>query len=152
MRLVGADTSPIFYLLSVGQIELLPRLLGKVFVPDAVHDELRHPTAPAVLREWIADCPSWLEAISVDLTDNAALKSLGAGERAAITLALSMHADLILIDERKGTSVALTHGFAVTGTLGILRLAVQSGLIDIADTRARLKLTNFRYRQEMKIR
>jgi len=26
MRLVVADTSPIFYLLSIGQIELLPRL------------------------------------------------------------------------------------------------------------------------------
>jgi predicted nucleic acid-binding protein len=62
MRLVVADTSPIFYLLSIGQIELLPRLFGKVFVPDAVDDELRHPTAPAVLQEWIAERPSWLEA------------------------------------------------------------------------------------------
>jgi predicted nucleic acid-binding protein len=62
---------------------------------------------------------------------------------------LSLHADLILIDERKGTSVALTKGFAVTGTLGILRLAAQGGLIDLADTLAKLKRTNFRYRQEM---
>ena len=60
-----------------------------------------------------------------------------------------MYADLILIDERKGTSAALTKGFEVTGTLGILRLAAKNGLIDIAAALAKLKRTNFRYRQEM---
>ena len=149
MRLVVADTSPIFYLLSIGQIELLPRLFGKVFVPDAVYGELCHPTAPASLREWIAECPAWLDVIPVDPIDDVALRSLGAGERAAITLAWSMHADLILIDERKGTSVALAKGIAVSGTLGVLRLAAHGGLIDLPDTLAKLKRTNFRYRQEM---
>jgi predicted nucleic acid-binding protein len=148
MRLVVADTSPIFYLLSIGQIELLPRLFKTVFVPDAVHTERSHPTAPPVLREWIAERPSWLEVMQVDLIDDAALQPLGAGDRAAITLALSMRADLILIDERKGTSVAITKGFTVTGTLGILWLAAKGGLIDVADTLAKLKRTNFRYRQE----
>jgi predicted nucleic acid-binding protein len=127
----------------------LPRLFTTVFVPDAVHKELCHPTAPPTLQEWIAERPAWLEVMPVDLIDDAALQPLGAGERAAITLALSMHADLILIDERKGTSVAIAKGFTVTGTLGILRLAAQGGLIDLADTIAKLKLTNFRYRQEM---
>jgi predicted nucleic acid-binding protein len=87
MRLVVAGTSPIFYLLCIGQIELLPRLFEKIF---------------------------------------------GAGEGAAITLALSIHADLILIDERKGTSIDLVKGFEVTGTLGILRLAARAGWINIA--------------------
>jgi hypothetical protein len=31
MRLVVADTSPVFYLLSIDQIDLLPQLFGKVF-------------------------------------------------------------------------------------------------------------------------
>ena len=46
MRLVVADTSPIFYLLSIGHIDLLERLFGKVFVPDAVYQELCHPNGP----------------------------------------------------------------------------------------------------------
>jgi len=149
MRLVVADTSPIFYLLSVGQIDLLPRLFGKIFVPDAVFKELCHPTAPALLREWTSDCPPWVEVISVDETDDALFRPLGAGERAAITLALSMHADLILMDERKGTNVALKKGFEVAGTLGVLRLAARSKIIDLADALSRLRKTNFRYRQEM---
>jgi predicted nucleic acid-binding protein len=55
MRLVVADTSPIFYLLSIGQIELLPLLFKKVSVPDEVHGELCHPTAPAVLCAWLTN-------------------------------------------------------------------------------------------------
>jgi predicted nucleic acid-binding protein len=42
MLLVVADTSPIFYLLSIDHIDLLQRLFGKVIVPDAVHTELCH--------------------------------------------------------------------------------------------------------------
>jgi predicted nucleic acid-binding protein len=85
----------------------------------------------------------------VGATGDAALQALGAGEQAAITLALSLHADLILIDERKGTAVALGKGLDATGTLGILRLAARRGLIDLADSFARLKRTNFRYRREI---
>jgi predicted nucleic acid-binding protein len=149
MRLVVADTSPVFYLLSIGHIDVLPRLFGKVFVPDAVHKELCHPSAPALVREWAAHLPDWAEVMSVEALDDAAFLPLGAGERAAITLALSMHADLILIDERKGTNVALDKGFVVAGTLGVLALAARRGLVDLADSFARLKRTNFRYRQEI---
>lgn len=88
-------------------------------------------------------------SMPVEWIDDVALQPLGAGERAAITLALSMHADLLLIDERKGTSVALAKGFDVTGTLGILRLAAQHRLIDLPGALSKLKQTNFRYRQEM---
>jgi predicted nucleic acid-binding protein len=149
MRLVVADTSPIFYLLSIGHIDILPRLFGKVSVPDAVHQELCHPAAPPVVRDWVAGHPAWAEVTQVDAIDDATLQPLGAGERAAITLALSLHADLILIDERKGAAVALGKGFEVTGTLGVLLLAARRGLVDLADSFARLRRTNFRYRQEI---
>ena len=45
MRLIVADTSPLFYLLSIDQIDLLPQLFGRVFVPDAVYQELLHTDA-----------------------------------------------------------------------------------------------------------
>jgi len=124
-------------------------LFGKVLVPDAVHNELFHPTASVAVRDWVAGVPAWLEVTQVNAIDDVALQALDAGERDAITLALSLHADLILIDERKGTAVALNKGFEVIGTLGILSLAARRGLIDLADAFARLKLTNFRYRQEI---
>lgn len=149
MRLVVADTSPVFYLLSIGDIDVLPRLFGRVFVPDAVHKELCHSAAPALVREWVARLPGWVVVMPVEALDDAAFLPLGAGERAAITLALSMRADLILIDERKGAHVALDKGLEVAGTLGVLALAARRGLVDLADSFARLKRTNFRYRQEI---
>jgi predicted nucleic acid-binding protein len=115
MRVVVADTSPLFYLLSIDQIGLLPQLFGNVSIPEAVYKELCHPAAPVLVRDWVAHLPAWMEVRLVDILDDAALAPLGAGERAAITLALSLHADLILIDERKGTSVALNKRFDVTG-------------------------------------
>jgi predicted nucleic acid-binding protein len=147
MRLVVADTSPVFYLLSIDHIDLLPQLFGKIFVPDAVSQELCHPAAPALIREWAARLPAWVEVISVEPLDDPSLLPLGEGEREAIMLAISMHADLILIDERKGTHVALDKGFAVAGTLGVLALPARRGLVDLAHAFARLKRTNFRYRQ-----
>lgn len=149
MRLVVADTSPLFYLLSIGHIHVLPELFGTVFIPDAVNDELRHPRAPALVREWASTLPDWIKVAAVEPSDDATLGLLGSGERAAITLALSMHADLILIDDRKGKQVALEKGFEATGTLGVLRLAARRGLVDLAGAFDRLKLTNFRYRQEI---
>jgi predicted nucleic acid-binding protein len=82
-------------------------------------------------------------------SEDEALRTLGAGERAAITLAISLHAELLLIDERKGTRAAIAKGFDVTGPLGILRLSAQRGLVDLEDCFEHLKRTNFRYRQEI---
>jgi predicted nucleic acid-binding protein len=117
MRLVVADTSPIFYLFSIDLIDVLPQLFGKIFVPDAVYKELCHPTAPQAVREWALTRPTWMEVTKVSASNDAALPSFDEGERAAIALAELLHANLILIDERKGTSVALSTGFEVTAEL-----------------------------------
>jgi predicted nucleic acid-binding protein len=50
MRLVVADTGPLNYLVLIEQVELLPALFEKVFVPQTVVDELRHHAAPEAVR------------------------------------------------------------------------------------------------------
>jgi len=77
------------------------------------------------------------------------LKALDPGERSAIALGLSLKADLILIDERKGAAVALNSGFEVAGTHGVLDRAAVRGLVNLRDALDRLKRTNFRYRPEL---
>ena len=89
--------------------------------------------------------PEWFEVLPVSDLDDPALEVLDAGERAAIALGLSLKADLILIDDRKGAAAARSKGFEVAGTLGILDLAAECGLVDLADAVDRLKSTNFRY-------
>jgi predicted nucleic acid-binding protein len=53
MRLVVADTSPIRYPVQIGQIDLLPSLFEKIFLPLVVADGLRHPSAPPAVRDWM---------------------------------------------------------------------------------------------------
>ena len=81
--------------------------------------------------------------------DDESLRGLDDGEQAAIALAAALNADLLLMDDREGVIVARSKGLAVTGTLGVLSLAARRRLVDLADSSARLKRTNFRYRQEI---
>jgi uncharacterized protein len=123
--IVVSDTSPLTALLSVGEEEILPRLFGKVIVPIAVREELMQ--SHALL-------PDWLEVR--DVVDLAAAKRLtlmvDAGEAEAIELAKELHADLLLIDERKGRRLAVAEGVSVIGLLGVVVLAKRRGLIPSA--------------------
>ncbi len=55
-----------------------------------------------------------------------------------------MHADLLLIDDRRGIRAARQQGLRVTGTLGVLDLAAGRGLVDFADAIRKLEGTSFR--------
>ena len=59
--IVIADTSPIDYLILIGEIELLPALYGRVLIPPSVREELGRLRAPQAVRIWIGDPPDWLE-------------------------------------------------------------------------------------------
>jgi predicted nucleic acid-binding protein len=138
-----ADTSPINYLLLINQINLLPRLFQQIIISDVVRNEICDPDAPPALREWIANPPSWLVVQSVPVLD-ITLNSLDPGEQSAITLAQTLPADLLVIDERLGRQIAEERGIPIIGTLGILDDAAEQGLINLAEAIAQLQQTNFR--------
>jgi len=148
--LVIADTRPVNYLLLIGHIDILPILFGTVILPSAVRDELADIGSPLPVRNWIADAPAWLDVRPAPIDGPPAESmALDPGEVAAIRLAIELRADLLLMDDREGVIAARREGFAVTGTLGVLGLAAERGLIQLADAFERLKRTNFRYRQEI---
>jgi predicted nucleic acid-binding protein len=149
MRIVVADTSPLRYLVQIDRIALLPRLFEKVYITSVVYDELRHPSAPEAVRNWMRSRPDWLEVSVAAAAADPSLRGLDEGEKSAIAFGLSLRADLILIDDRRGASVARGKEFEVTGTLGILDLAARRGMVDLADALARLRTTNFRRREEL---
>lgn len=148
MRVVIADTGPLNYLLLIDQIDLLPQLFHTVHIPDAVRTELANNAAPKIVRDWIARPPPWL---IVTATPAFTLPSpkLGAGEQAAIALAIELKAELLLIDDRVGVAAARARGFIVAGTLGILGRAAEAGLVDLPVALARLTATNFHVRQPL---
>lgn len=87
-------------------MELRPRLFEMVHIPSAVYDELRHPSTPDAVRSWINSRPAWLEISAVLRNNDPSLGVLDEGERAAIALGLSVSADLILVDDRRGAAAA----------------------------------------------
>ena len=150
MRLVVADTGPLNYLVLIGEIDLLPKLFEKVLAPEAVRDELTSRKAPESIRAWLAQLPAWLEFHPDPMRDNTGETSLlDRGEQPAIALALSVQADLVLMDDQDGVMAARQRGLRVTGTMGVLVLASERGLIDLTAAFTRLKGTNFRYPPEV---
>jgi predicted nucleic acid-binding protein len=149
--LVIADTGPINYLLLIEHIDILPKLFGTVILPTAVRDELADIGSPLPVRNWIADPPSWLDVRAAPSDKPAAesLTALDPGEVAAISLAIELRADLLLMDDREGVIAARREGFTVTGTLGVLSLAAERRLLDLAEAFNCLRRTNFRFRQEI---
>jgi len=115
VRLVIADTSPINYLVQISRIELLPRLFERVALPTTVQIELADPRAPMAVQTWIANPPAWLEIHVPPDSRHLAVEGLDEGETAANALAESLHADLLLIDEREGFRVAVRRGIRATG-------------------------------------
>ena len=145
MRLVIADTGPVNYLILIGHIDVLPRMFERVALPTAVQSELSNSLAPPAVQRWIADFPAWLEIAQTPAVP--LLTGIHKGKAAAIALAAAMHADLLLMDDRRGLRAAKQQGLRVTGTLGILDLAAQRGLAKFAQAVERLRQTNFRVPQ-----
>ena len=147
MRVVVADATPLHYLILIDAIDVLPRIFEKIYIPTEVRDELSCEATPSVVRTWMQQPTHWLEifASPVDPSEDSALQTLDAGERAAIILAESLRADLLLIDDRAGAVLAQHRGLAVTGTLGVLDWASKAGLLDLHHAFVRLQKTNFRY-------
>jgi predicted nucleic acid-binding protein len=143
--IVVADTSPLRYLVLIGHDDVLPRLFGAVSVPTTVADEMRHPRSPDAARTWIATPPPWLAVHPDPAVPAPELQRLDRGERAAIALAHTLGAGLLLIDDRAGVVAACGPGFRVTGTIGVLIGAASQSLLDLVAAFAALCVTNFRH-------
>lgn len=140
-----ADTSPISYLILIGEVELLAALFKDIYIPPAVAAELSDARTPDAVREWSATAPSWLRIVDFDPeTPDSGLQHLHRGEQEAILLAQHVKADMLLIDEKTARRAAIGLGLPVMGLLGVLEAASQEGRVDVVAAVDRLRHTNFR--------
>jgi predicted nucleic acid-binding protein len=147
--IVLSDTSPICYLILIGQIDLLPQLFQAFTIPVAVRNELLNEEAGNLIREWIQNPPSWLNIQTVARPLLSLPNYLGAGEREAISLAVSLQADLVIIDDLDARTAAQKLNLPIIGTLGILYRAGIAGLIDFPTAIAQLQQTSFHVSQTL---
>lgn len=147
MSVVVSDTSPLHYLVECDAVQLLPALFQQVLIPPAVFQELQHPHTPPKVRAWAQTLPFWVEVRAPNQLD--ATLTVDEGERQAICLAQEVHADVILMDDRKGRAQALRGGLRVTGTIGLLEAAAARGLVDLGRVLKLLQETSARLDPEL---
>ena len=138
---MSSRTVRLIVLINIGRIDILPQLFGKVIIPPEVAAELAQKKRPQAVRAFMADRPIWL--IEQTPSSVESIPMLHPGEASAISLALEVHADLLLIDEMPGRKAAAVRGIHITGTVGIVEQAADLGLLDLKETFAQIKKTDF---------
>ncbi len=141
--IVISDTTPIISLMKADRLELLQRLYQRVVIPKAVYAELVSNTDFEEEKEKVANC----DFISVEqiqnqesvkiLRDNT---GLDLGESEALVLYEEKNADLLLMDEHKGRSVAKKMEVEHIGTVGILLMAFDEKYLLAEEVRDILKI------------
>ncbi|MBU2446973.1 MAG: DUF3368 domain-containing protein [Bacteroidetes bacterium] len=127
---VVCNSSPIINLSAIQRVDLLNKLYGDIFIPQAVYDEITIAGAGEPWSSEVRDL-NWIKVKTINNKSlvKALTLDLDNGEAESIALAEELPADLILIDERKGRIIAQRLGKKCIGTLGILIDAKNKGYI-----------------------
>jgi predicted nucleic acid-binding protein len=150
MTVVVSDTSPLNYLVMIGEIGILQRLYDRVLIPFEVLAELEDSGTPPQVLRWVRARPDWIEVRRVDVHHKeTALNQLDDGERAAILLAQQESDVLLLIDDAAGRAEANRRNIPNTGTLGVLRAAAIRRFVDLPTALTLLAATNFRVQKSL---
>lgn len=106
---VVTNTTPLITLAGIGLLDLLPLLYDEVWAPRIVLDEYLAKASPTEADLAQASWLTVVDAIIIDPT----LPLLDVGEAAALPLAQTIGARLILLDERKARRIAARMGLQV---------------------------------------
>ena len=132
---VITDASCFIILDKIGGLSILASLFSRVI------------TTPEIAAEYGKRLPVWVEVRAVEnrdlLYDYA--ERIDIGEASAIALAFEVSFPLLIIDDLRGRKLAEQLHLDYTGTVGVLVLARQRGIInDLRSHFDRIRATNFR--------
>lgn len=131
MALVVADAGPLIALAQVEQLQLLASLFGVVMLPEAVWRETQAKITPDSQRIALAVEAGWLKVVSVAVHSHFPL-SLHQGESEALQMACDGENVLLILDDQLARREAARLELNFMGTVKVLSLAEQKGLIDSA--------------------
>jgi len=116
---VISNASPLIALEQIGHLDLLKSLFSAVLIPPAVVREV----APMLrLPTWVSE-----RALAQPIGPRILRTTLGPGESEAISLALEIGAQWVILGERTARRLAQAPGLPVIGTLGILLASKRRG-------------------------
>lgn len=127
MNKTVSNTTPIISLACIDQLPLMEKLFGKIYLPEAVYNEITVHRYPGYkdLSGGMFEVVSVKNSAYLDLL----LNELDAGEAESIVIAKELPASTLIIDERIGYKIANTQGVYTIGTLTVLLMAKNKGII-----------------------
>ena len=124
-----SNTSPLLYLHRLGTLDWLGALFAEVWVPDRVLGELDEGRRKGFDVPLVTDY-AWCTIVNPSSTPSEWLSlDLGAGELAALALALDHPERVVLLDDGLARRTATAAGLRAMGTLGVLLEVKKAGLI-----------------------
>jgi len=125
---VITNNTPLVALWVSGYLDLLRQLFDEVWVPQAVCAEFL--AAEPALRQAALEASPWIRCMSLRNTQQVAVYiGLDRGEAEVLALAKEHPPRLVIMDELRGRRYARRLRLPLTGTLGVLLLAKERGLI-----------------------
>jgi predicted nucleic acid-binding protein len=118
-KVIISDTSCLIALDRIGRIDLLQKTFTTIYTTKIVAEEFEKPL------------PNWITIKDVvNIRQVEKLKFiLDAGEASAIALALETENSVLIIDEKKGRKIARDLNVTIIGTLKVLLIAKNKGVI-----------------------
>ncbi len=128
--IVISDTGPLIALARIQQLGILKELYGQIYITSSTRTELlvkgkgNYGYEELRKADWIV-----VREIKDILAVRVLELELDSGEAETIILAKEVKADLVLMDESIGRAIAHALGIKVKGTVGLLLIAKQKGLM-----------------------
>lgn len=126
---VFANTSVIQYLHSLELLHILKSLFGEIYLPLEVKDELDNGRMQGENLPCL-DGLDFINIINVKIDSLIRIvQDLGKGETSVILLGMENPDSLAILDDGLAREVARNLGLRITGTIGLLILAKENGII-----------------------
>lgn len=122
--MIIGDSSALVALSIMDKLDLLENIFGKIYVPQAVYDEVTISYKPQSVK-----LKNFLTNKIVSVEVGISQIGLGKGELEAIALYKNLEAKFLLIDDRRAKSFATLNDVNVIGSLGVMVLAKELGKV-----------------------
>lgn len=127
MKILVADTSPLISLIVIDKLPVLTALYSEIFIPNEVWNELNTHLELAVYKKELLTLSHFIKTVEIPFY----APQIDKGELEAIALYKQLHADFLLIDDKKAREIAEENNINCIGTLAILIKAKHNKLLPL---------------------
>lgn len=128
---VISNSSPIIALARIQRLDIFKRLFGRVYIPRIVYEEVLPRGKYHVQAQNIQQAIDDFIVVCTPETNHPFTRTLEEGERGVLNLALELHPDILIIDDRKARNEAKELGIIpiIALTTDILKQAEEQQII-----------------------